>query len=528
MPSTVSDTDGHGHKFEARDPRPIARARGWIRDNRAGVLVLAAVGVGVYGWSWWRGLGLPHRVGDVLYGPTIYGIVHGQIVVGGSESGHGDIVVSPVGGGHVHTLVPGTKVRSATRQSTGAQPYKTSVPMLFSSDIWVTGRGPLYKTYVPVPPPDRLSATALIGMVGSFGAVGGATAARPIRYAYRDVTMSEIRGARPARMDGDYSLWRKPLAEGSRTILVANHLNSVTYAAGDSVYWIESRQWKNTPPSIKQTLRNGVLTTPILPSCSRLFRASVEGGDPEMVVDRTGGIDPSELFAGESGVFWFERRTSGLDWPRTLAYLDNRQHTPLRLAEYYADACPTRCGDRLYWLEPSKNGRPLSTSEYEAYRPQGMTGQTASSAPADYKQFRVMSSALDLSSIRAEATLAVRGRLTTPSNAPVGNTYLFAHRGRVYVLCIGSVQLSGEPGHEREANGKSGSESAAAVYQVLNQGQPIVRQLAVFPARVNAFYRDDGDLYAVTTEERENWFDWSSQGLLRKFARVAYRYRLPD
>jgi hypothetical protein len=52
--------------------------------------------------------------------------------------------------------------------------------------------------------------------------------------------------------------------------------------------------------------------------------------------------------------------------------------------------------------------------------------------------------------------------------------------------------------------------------------------MTTFPAQALALCVDGHDVYCVVNEERENWFDWSREGLNHHYFKVAYRCHIPD
>jgi hypothetical protein len=247
-----------------------------------------------------------------------------------------------------------------------------------------------------------------------------------------------------------------------------------------------------------------------------------------MVLDWTGSAGPAEIRAGSKGLFWFDAAAPEFDGTHTLVYLDNRASAPVRLPAFPSEAIPTECGGRFYWLEPVLNGRTPNAEQYAAIRSRLMNG-TASQSLAQPFVFRLMSAPKDLHTTTEEARIVVRGTMMAPVGGPYWNRpWLFSHNRSLFLLCYGSIGLADSRGQAGAEAAPRDGELAPTVFQVVGQTGPRVTRIAAFPKGTRMFYTDQDSIYGVLDEERENWLDWSRQGMAPTFVKVVYRFRLPD
>jgi hypothetical protein len=123
--------------------------------------------------------------------------------------------------------------------------------------------------------------------------------------------------------------------------------------------------------------------------------------------------------------------------------------------------------------------------------------------------------------------MRVRGNFVgSPTDSAPGDRYLFAHGSALFVLCSGIIAPDDGQPFPAPRTGSSGS--GYTLYRI--QAGPLfaVTKVTAFPSTAFTFSLDGGDLYGLATEERENWLDWSRNGLQRTSTKVAYRFRLPD
>jgi hypothetical protein len=99
--------------------------------------------------------------------------------------------------------------------------------------------------------------------------------------------------------------------------------------------------------------------------------------------------------------------------------------------------------------------------------------------------------------------------LNSPDWLPEGRL-LGAHWGRAYCL------LTRQP--------RQGKQSLPTLCEVT---ETQVTRIATLPVDAGPTWFEDGYLYYTRMESRENWFNWSSTGLILKTVRVLYRLRLP-
>jgi hypothetical protein len=90
------------------------------------------------------------------------------------------------------------------------------------------------------------------------------------------------------------------------------------------------------------------------------------------------------------------------------------------------------------------------------------------------------------------------------------------YRGRLYLLAI-----------ERPTSGPAPGPTGPPALCAVDPREGRVERLCRLPQQTSAGAFDGPYYYFTAAEERENWLDWSPQGLIPRRVNVLYRYRLP-
>jgi len=192
---------------------------------------------------------------------------------------------------------------------------------------------------------------------------------------------------------------------------------------------------------------------------------------------------------GRGGAFWSvgSRRDGVCEMLAASA-----QGTLRPLGAFTGLASPVRAGDRLYWLSslyPRQPGR----------------------LPVGVTRMDLMEMAEDGSHQRAVLNLVSPGHTRPLLHG------LRAHAGRLYAIEI-------VPGPSRDAPSIGRSAWLCTLHP---ERHDVVERLCRLPAGAEGRgWIDQGCYYFLVAEDRENWLDWSAEGLFPRRVAVLYRHRL--
>jgi len=243
-------------------------------------------------------------------------------------------------------------------------------------------------------------------------------------------------------------------------------------ASGEYCYWLSlgsasAVAGKDARPAGAFPLRTGELR--VTPLHGGGFRRIAAGIPPFAHLEPLG-----------RGVSWSVLRPGTLRGDRYLALPPDFQvHVVMDCS-----GTPEQLGDRVYWFDQRSASVPGAPSHPEL---------KLESATVDGEQRRELLDLVD------SPLWEARGRV------------LGVHQGKLYALLY-------------RRSMKSGSPERPVLCEIRDDS---VRELAPLRAGAGFTWLERGYLYYTVLEMRENWLDWSKQGLAAKRAQVLYRTRLP-
>lgn len=275
-----------------------------------------------------------------------------------------------------------------------------------------------------------------------------------------------------------------PLNGGQVRTLPARIPSDAAAIVGRDFYWVEGR------PEREQRVRSGSRTVVRRVPDSLVMSMPVDGGPVRRIAS---GVPSYTTFRVAGDYLFWTTEADRATGRRGLCYYRRGAEGPRVLDTYPGGQPPLIHGGRFYWMA----GPPLVPT----FRP-----EPVSTAPG------LMSTLPDGSDFRVLVDLERQPDLVPPAQ-------VVGFSGR-HLYCIFSRRRRGRP--------SDGHPTVPVLCRVLPDHPDAVQVLKTLPPDTAPGGLDHQYCYLVTTEQFENWLDWSPRGLYRRIRRVLYRVRLPD
>jgi len=258
---------------------------------------------------------------------------------------------------------------------------------------------------------------------------------------------------------------------------------------GQSIYWIEDWTWTSIPKRLQPRLQGGIAYMYTYPPCSRLMVSSSGGG-----TKFTGYFleQNASIKAGGQGVYWVENSQDAAR--RTLCYLKAGSKKLVKQPACKAISPPLEFGENLYWLESA-----------------GVT--TNENRRGTVSEIAVKRSSPDFSKVTTLGTWKTSG---IPALQVSTNLRFMPNGQNLYLLATGCASPVI----------KSGTKPGPQLYEVSADVHNGLTRVLSLPEKSRVVGFDDGYCYYCDDEDRENWWDWSGEGLRPKQVTVLFRRRL--
>lgn len=269
-------------------------------------------------------------------------------------------------------------------------------------------------------------------------------------------------------------LWRVPLSGGLPEELSPKIRTHQVHVSRDTVYWVDSELKDLTRPIVKPESWK---------PRQELFAAPLSGGPPRKVA-RLPAVY-GWLRVSSRGIYW--RADADLQsWLLVGARAPDFLPRPINDYPYNYEL-PCETGNRLYWVDRAPGGY-------------GESHQIVSTAP-DGSDRRVE---LDVDPQR-------QGKTFISQLTDLGPSFCFLR-------------------HHYSGSARGGFREERALWRFPSDGpgkpQRLVRSLP--QKSVQLLAEDEGYVYYLADDLRENWFDWSPRGLMARPVRQLFRIWIPD
>jgi hypothetical protein len=267
-------------------------------------------------------------------------------------------------------------------------------------------------------------------------------------------------------------LWLAPLSGGPARELIPDRLAREIHLAGGYCYWVDDERLHLKTPALK----------PLAASPRALLYATPIGGG---TTRRIATLPPSALVQpGVNGVFWGETIAPN----RQVLHAQPPDFAPTMLDDASIRLIPLEVGERFYWMDTVAAGSDLQSTRFRLL-----------SATREGGSPQLL---LDTGFEAAELQLSLLG---------AARDGLLLRRTRT--------------------RGRGADDIASLDYAVLRyhpgRKNPLEKVMEGQHARTASVIAvDQGFLYYTAQETRENWLDWSPDGLAPQVVSRLYRLRL--
>lgn len=303
------------------------------------------------------------------------------------------------------------------------------------------------------------------------------------------------------------TLRRQPLAGGPPVDIRAGVSTGFVTAAG-FCYWVEKRSGPApSSPELRIGTAAGMGKRPAIlrPSACRLLSCPISGGAVRVIARIP---QDSRLYPGNKGIYW-TLGSANSSARQDLAYASADGNCERLIPDYTGNTGPLELRNRLYWIEDRPEGQPPDPN------PDGGDSQTVTvkssgvSAPPPHPSPRQRIISVLPDGSQRIVVLDQSGKEKDRLLVGLGE-----HSGKLYFWSV-----------PRASSGND-QQNTPVLCRIAPETRGSYTRVAPLPRAEGPGCFDGSYFYYAATENRENWWDWSSSGLTTRVVSRVFRLRL--